>query len=86
MGVSESEFESIVSGAASGSYRLVDYSVGGFTVSATFESGSGKQTWDASLQFDSETGHCSIYGPYGDSSAVASLAHDVAAGIQASND
>lgn len=63
--VSESDFERIVEDVAAMIGRVVSTRVVGFAVTVTYRSAANKQRWDASYEFDPETGRCvSAYVPY----------------------
>lgn len=57
--VSEQEFNAIVQAAAASIYgqAVEKFSVQGYTVLATYRTGSGKGTWVADFIFNEETGH-----------------------------
>jgi hypothetical protein len=65
--LTESDFSAAVDASTWNMARLMNVSVQGFGVHATFSSASGKQTWDADYFFDKETGDFHCYTPYSDS-------------------
>lgn len=62
--LTESEFAAIARQAAVDAWKVDSVAVDGYTVRVTVESGSGKSTFEAVLEFDPDTGHCAIRSPY----------------------
>lgn len=62
--LTEVEFDSIVNSVAREMYEVLDVSIDGFEVKATFKSNSGKSKWNSLLVFDEMTGKYTYTRPY----------------------
>ncbi len=81
--VSEEDFRTIVDEVASELYGVVRASAGGYSAVVAFRSGSKKSNWEAHMDFDPQTWHCTIWSPYPDAGLIRTFSRMVVAKVRA---
>ena len=80
--MTESDFSAVVDASTWNMARLMNVSVQGFGVDATFRSASGKQTWDAYYFFNKETGDFHCRTTYTDSAQARIFGANIQSGVR----
>lgn len=80
--VAQGEFDSIVQSAAANTWKVESATSSGFHVDARIRTNSGKGSWDASYDFDPESGDYSYSALYRDSGMARAFGDAVRDGIR----